>query len=98
MYLNPPSAQTLRAFLSGYELGLRGSDPEFDRFSAEFGNWLGKRYHLSSSQHWTKIIEFHSATEAEEMELFWNLYDKFESRSKRERKQSPSDRTATVQS
>ena len=98
MYLSPPSAQTLCAFLMGYEFGLNGSDQEFLRFSADFGNWLRKRYHLYSSQHWTKIIEFHSASEAGEMELFWKLFDEFESKSKRTQKQASSERTATVPS
>jgi len=48
-------------------------------------------------QHWTKIIEFHSATEAEEMDLFWKLYDEFESKPKRKQEKISSDRTATLQ-
>src|SRR3954468_11964621 len=97
MYLTPPSAKTLRAFLTGYEFGLHDSASEFSSFSADFGNWLRKRYNLHSSQHWTKIIEFYSSTESEEMDLFWKLYDEFESIPKR--KKNPSaDRTATVQS
>ena len=98
MYLAPPSAKTLRAFLTGYELGVHGSDSEFPRFSADFGNWLRKRYNLHSSQHWTKIIEFHSSTETDEMDLFWKLYDEFEFGSKRKQKKASPDRTATVQS
>lgn len=97
MYLTPPSARTLCAFLTGYELGLHGSDSEFSCFSADFGNWLRKRFHLHSSQHWTKVIEFHSSTEADEMALFWKLYDEFESRSNRKKTKASSDRTATVQ-
>ena len=97
MYLAPPSVKTLHAFLTGYELGLQGSDSEFPRFSADFGNWLRKRYNLHSSQHWTKIIEFHSSTETDEMDLFWKLYDEFESKSNRRQKKAPSDRTVTVQ-
>lgn len=98
MYLTPPSAKTLRAFLSGYELGLGGSDPEFLRFSIDFGNWLRKRYNIHSSQDWTKIIEFYSATEVEEMEQFWRLYDEFESKAKRKRGTASPDRAATVPS
>ena len=99
MYLAPPSAKTLRAFLLGYELGVLGSDSEFHRFSTDFGNWLCKRYHLYTSQHWTKIIEFHSSTDVEEMDLFWKLYDEFEAKSKRTRTRTKasSGRTATVQ-
>lgn len=98
MYLAPPSAKTLRAFLMGYELGLHGSDEEFSRFSTDFGNWLRKRYKLHSSQHWTKIIEFYSSTEVEEMDLFWKRYDEFQSKSKTRQKKASSARAATVQS
>ena len=95
--MSPPSAQTLYAFLTGYELGLHGSDSDFPRFSADFGNRLRKRYNLHSSRHWTKIIEFHSGTEAEEMDLFWKLYNEFESKSKPKQRKASSDRAATVQ-
>lgn len=94
LYLAPPSAGTLRAFLSGYELGLQGSDLEFNQFSSDFGNWLRKRYNLHSSQHWTKIIEFYSTSEVEEMDLFWKLYDEFVSRPQKKRAAATSERTS----
>ena len=85
MYLAPPSARTLHAFLSGFQFAMEGPDSEILRFSRDFGDWLRKRYDLNSSQHWTKIIEFYSMTENEEMDLFWKLFDEFESKSNRKK-------------
>jgi hypothetical protein len=96
MYLAPPSARTLHAFLSGYELGALSSQTEVVSLSKDFGNWLRKRYNLHSEQHWTKIIEFYSSTEGEELSLFWKLYDEFESKAKRKRGRATTGRTAAV--
>jgi hypothetical protein len=96
MYLAPPSATTLRAFLSGVQFALQGSDSDILHFQNDFGNWLRKRYNLNSSQHWTKIIEFYSSTEDDEMNLFWKLLDEFESKPQRKQRRASSDQSATA--
>jgi hypothetical protein len=94
MYLGRPSARTLEAFLSGYGLACKDSDPDFSRFSSEFGNWMRKRYKIHTSQHWTKIIEFYSLTENDEMTLFWKLFDEFEARPKRKKQPATTESTS----
>jgi hypothetical protein len=94
MYLSRPSARTLEAFLTGYGLACNDSDPELSLFSREFSNWIRKRYKIHSSQHWTKIIEFHSPTENDEMTLFWKLFDEFESRPKRKKQPATTESTS----
>jgi hypothetical protein len=94
MYLDRPSARTLQAFLSGYELACQDSDPDFLLFSSEFSNWMRKRYNIHSSQHWTKIIEFYSTTESEEMTLFWKRFDEFEARPKRKKRPAAPESTS----
>jgi hypothetical protein len=80
MYLSRPSARTLHAFLAGFGLARKDSEPESLVFFNDFNNWLRKRYDIKSSQHWTKIIEFYSLTEGDEMDLFWKLFDEFEAK------------------
>jgi hypothetical protein len=96
MYLGRPSARTLHAFLSGFELARRESDPEAYRFSNDFGVWVHKKYNVHSSQNWSKIIEFYCLTEADEMELFWKLFDEFEAKSTRKPRRASSTRAAAA--
>jgi hypothetical protein len=77
LILGRPSAQTLYAFLSGYAYARKDSDPgDFD-FLAGFNQWVHRRYEITSTQGWAKIIEFYSMTEADEMTLFWKLLDEY---------------------
>ena len=75
--LGRPSARTLHAFLSGYACARKESDPGDYDFLAGFNQWVHERYKVTSTQGWAKIIEFQSATEADEMALFWKLLDEY---------------------
>ncbi|MEO6807987.1 MAG: hypothetical protein ABI353_02615 [Isosphaeraceae bacterium] len=75
--LGRPSARVLRAFLLGFEFARKDDDPEIWDFSRDFNLWVRERFDLSSTQDWDKVIEFFSATEAEELALFWKLIDEF---------------------
>jgi hypothetical protein len=75
--LGRPCASTLYAFLSGYAYARQEDSPsEFD-FLAGFNQWIHARYEITTTQSWAKIIEFFSATETDEMALFWTLLDDY---------------------
>ena len=75
--LGKPSASSLHAFLSGFAYARKDTDSGDYDFLASFNQWVHDRYEVTSTQGWAKIIEFHSLTEAEEMNLFWKLLDAF---------------------
>jgi len=92
--LGRPSARTLHAFLSGYAYAHKGNEPGDYEFLASFNQWVHERYELTSSQGWAKIIEFYSPTEAEEMALFWKLFDEYLAERAASRKQAPRRRSS----
>jgi hypothetical protein len=75
--LGRPSAKTLYAFLSGFAYARKDSDPDDYDFLAEFNQWVHDRYGITTTQGWARIIEFYSATEADELALFWKLIDEY---------------------
>jgi len=84
--LGRPSARTLYAFLSGYAYALKDTDPEAINLLAAFNKWVHNRYEVTSTQGWAKILEFYSMKEADEMALFWKLFDEFSKARPRARK------------
>jgi hypothetical protein len=64
-------------FLSGFTYARMDSHPGDQEFLSGFNQWVHERYGLASSQGWAKIIEFYSMTEADEMNLFWQLLDEY---------------------
>jgi hypothetical protein len=77
LMLGRPCAGTLYAFLSGFAYARKESSPGDYDLLARFNQWVHDRYAVTSSQCWAKIIEFYSMTEADEMMLFWKLWDEY---------------------
>jgi hypothetical protein len=75
--LGRASAATFYAFLSGYAYARKDEQPNDHDFLADFNRWVHDRYEITTSQGWAKIIEFYSATEADEMALLWKLLDEY---------------------
>lgn len=80
IYLGSPSVSNLYMFLCGYgfsrqEQGLEvtAEEKEFERFQA----WVQRRFNVSASVSWAKIILLHSTDERAGFELFFDLLDTF---------------------
>jgi len=84
--LGRKSAESLSAFLSGYAFAKREAGDAGDAdFLLGFNEWVHGRFKLQSTQGWAKVISCYCNQEADEMELFWKLYDEYTSRSRNDR-------------
>lgn len=81
MYIGRASVTDLFLFLGGYraaqqEFGIAFTDSE-KRFYREFQPWLQRRFNMTTSKSWAKIIEFCSINEREAFDAFFELLDEF---------------------
>jgi hypothetical protein len=82
MFLGNVSIVRLRSFLDGYrsaraDLGLPLTEQE--KAFNEFQAWIQQRFKITSSQGWDRIILFHSTDERSALDLFFELFDHFQS-------------------
>ncbi len=82
MYLGKPAISNLRSCLAGYilarrELGI--SQTEQEKKFTEFQGWIQKKFNISSSQSWDKVILFYSEDERTALEHFFELFEEFAS-------------------
>lgn len=80
MYLGEPSVTHLGVFLSGYnfarrQLGIPQTEQE-QQFSV-FQEWIQRKFKVSSSQSWDKILLFFAQDETSALEQFFALFDEF---------------------
>ena len=80
IYIGSPSVSSLHMFLCGYafsreEQGLALTDEEqnFEQFQA----WIQKRFKISASVSWAKIVAMHSANERAGFGMFFDLWSEF---------------------
>ena len=86
MYIGRESVSDLFHFLVGFktalrELDIKSPEEEMD-FHREFHPWLQKRYHVSTSNSWAKIIMLYCGSEKEGLDSFYQLLDEFRNRDK----------------
>ncbi|MBW4645780.1 MAG: hypothetical protein KME23_22795 [Goleter apudmare HA4340-LM2] len=86
MYIGCASVSDLFHFLVGFktalrELEVKATEEEMD-FYREFQPWLQKKYHVSTSNSWAKIIMLHCGNEQEGFNTFYRLLDEFQNRDK----------------
>ncbi|BAY61857.1 hypothetical protein NIES22_19240 [Calothrix brevissima NIES-22] len=86
MYLGKASVSDLFHFLVGFktalrELGIEATQEEMD-FYREFQPWVQKKYQVSTSNSWAKIIMLHCANEQEGFNTFYKLLGEFQNRQK----------------
>jgi hypothetical protein len=74
----------LEHFICGFVTGREGTNKEIDEstnwFSPSIGafqSFVVKKYQITISQSWCNIIEFHTSSENEAFNLFFNLLDEF---------------------
>ncbi len=80
MYLGKPAISNLRSCLAGYifarrELGI--SQTEQEKKFTEFQGWIQKKFNITSSQSWDKVILFYSEDERTALERFFELFEEF---------------------
>jgi hypothetical protein len=77
MYLGLPSIHYLQCFINGWYHRDPKSISDAELFG-EFTDWIAKKYKVTSTQGWAKIIEFWSIDEVQALELFYKLLDEFQ--------------------
>ena len=84
MYIGRPSVSDLFIFIVGYEFARGELDIEptewEDDFNENFQPWLQKKYHVSTSNSWAKIIMLYCGNEQEGFNAFYRLLDEFQTR------------------
>ena len=86
MYIGRPSVSDLFMFIVGYEFARGELDIEptewEDDFHENFQPWLQKKYHVSTSNSWAKIIMLYCGNEQEGFNAFYRLLDEFQNRER----------------
>ena len=75
--LGRPCAAILYTFLQGFAYARKDTHPGDFQLLSRFNRHVRDHYGTTSSQGWAKIIEFYSPNDAEEIKLFWSLWDSF---------------------
>jgi hypothetical protein len=86
IYLGRPTVNNLYMFLAGYAFARKDTESGDYEELACFGDWVQRRFKITSSQGWARIIEFFSANEADEMALFGKLFDEYLAQQKSARR------------
>jgi hypothetical protein len=86
MYIGRASVSDLFHFLVGYEFARGELDIEptewEDDFHENFQPWVQRKYHVSTSNSWAKIIMLFCHDEKAGFEQFFKLLDEFNCRDK----------------
>jgi hypothetical protein len=81
MYIGGASVTDLFMFLGGYKIAQQEFGIEFTeaekRFYREFQPWLQRRFGMTTSRSWAKMLEFRSLNPQEAFESFFKLLDQF---------------------
>lgn len=78
MYIGHRSIWGLGAFLSGYAFAQSQiEDQESDMFLRDFQRWIYKRFEVTGTQGWERIICFYSEDERDALDVFWSLLDEY---------------------
>lgn len=86
MYIGRASVSDLFHFLVGFKTALRELGVEVTAeemyFYREFQPWVQKKYHVSTSNSWAKIIMLHCGTEQKGFNAFYRLLSEFQNSQK----------------
>lgn len=74
MYIGGRSIFQLQAFIDGWLFDREVLDEDL---LDQFYQWLVKRFNITSSQSWAKIILFYSTDEVSALENFFKYFDDF---------------------
>ncbi|MEC4815038.1 MAG: hypothetical protein SAK29_17425 [Scytonema sp. PMC 1069.18] len=85
MYIGRASVSDLFHFIVGFKTALRELEVEATKeemdFYREFQPWVQKKYHVSTSNSWAKIIMLHCGSEQEGFHAFYRLLEEFQNRN-----------------
>lgn len=77
MLLGGSSVFLLEAFLAGFAYARKEQQLDDYEVLAGFDRFVHRHFEITSTQGWAKIIAFFSTDEADQMTLFWKLFDKY---------------------
>ena len=79
LYIWPVSVIKLRCFLDGYYLARWELVQGADNFGTmnEFQEMVQKRFSMSPTFGWDRILAFFAGGEREGLDIFWNLWDEY---------------------
>ncbi len=77
MYLGRRSISCLRSFLDGWLLGKPDSDSDLEILES-FQAWIVSKYGVRGNQSWDRIILFYSQDEADGLDRFFDLFERFQ--------------------
>jgi len=80
LYISAPSILYLRVFFEGYFCALGDQEAsEIGRELTDFQTWVVKKYGVGPGHSWDQVILFFSANEIEALDLFFRLFDEYQS-------------------
>ena len=79
LYIGTKSLIRLKHFLDGifYTLCYLNGQKECPNFLEGFQEWIQIRFDITSTQHWSDIINFHSSNDVNAFDLFFELLNEF---------------------
>ena len=76
LYIGQRSLSLLHAYLNGWLNRDEKSVIDYDLIG-KFQDWVQKKYKITSSQSWARIILFYSTDEIDGLNNFFRLFDEF---------------------
>ncbi|MBQ2675973.1 MAG: hypothetical protein IJF54_01040 [Clostridia bacterium] len=77
VYFGCKSLDSLATFLSGYMCRVHETTSDSGEALPGFQEFVQEKYGIQSSQHWSQIIRFFSATEESAFDEFFKLLDEY---------------------
>lgn len=79
LYIGTKSLISLTYFLDGifYTLHYLNGQKEYPNFLEGFQEWIQIRFDITSTQHWSNIINFYSSNDVNAFDLFFELLNEF---------------------
>lgn len=83
IYIGKRSLTELVSFMDGFQYAFYviNDKQKYINFFSGFRRWVSKRYGITSTQHWSKIICFYSIDEADAFNNFYELLDEYLTRT-----------------
>lgn len=76
MFIGQRSISCLAAFIDGWRYGLSGSVSD-EQILLGFQEWVQRRFHVSTTHGWARIILFHSHDEVDALDQFFALFSEY---------------------
>lgn len=77
LYATDEKLEHLRAFINGYMYRKFQDTDDIPEFYPGFQKYVEEFYHVTTGQHWSKIIDFYSNSHHEAMNKFFQHLDAF---------------------